>query len=126
MPLKREKPNSVYRELARKRLERNELTKVLTIVDQAVLRPVIICLTPEHEKLVKAVLTKGQAWLPECQVWICISVVMLGNVGSSLVAGRVASDALRIWILIDSDIVDPHGCGKKRSNSSQVQSGESV
>jgi hypothetical protein len=51
---------------------------------------------------------------------------MLSYVWGGLVTRRITSDAFRIGILINSNIVDLHDCWKKRGDSGKVQGGKPV
>lgn len=62
--------------------------------------------------------------IPVCLVWVGVSLHVLIDVWSCLVAGRITRNAGLVWILINPDIVESHLCRQRGGDTSQVDGRE--
>ena len=62
--------------------------------------------------------------IPSGHVRVCVYIVMLIDVGGRLPARRIAGDRLRIWILVDSNVIESHSCWQEWSDAREVKGSE--
>src|SRR5437764_15124697 len=77
-------------------------------------------------KSVKAIPKPGNGMrsIPSGQVRVGVYIVMIIDVGGRLPASGVAGDRLRIWVLVDSNVIESHSCWQQWSQAREIKGRE--